>query len=150
MILRAAAFCGLTLAAVAAGAQAQETIEVVPLDPLPESEALGEQGPELAPQIHVTQGSAGRLRVLDKITGVVTDLALALGESAVVGHLTITLGDCRFPTDNPAGDAFGELTISYDVAATPIFVGWMIASAPALNALDHPRYDVWMLSCLTS
>ncbi len=42
------------------------------------------------------------------------------------------------------------MTITYDVAATPIFVGWMIASAPALNALDHPRYDVWMLSCLTS
>jgi hypothetical protein len=147
MILRAAFY---TLLLVAGSAWAQEAIEVTPLEPLPETEALGEQGPELAPQIHVSQGIAGRLRVLDKITGVVTDLTLALGESTAVGHLTITLGDCRYPTDNPAGDAFGEMTITYDVAATPIFVGWMIASAPALNALDHPRYDVWMLSCLTS
>ena len=147
MILRAALF---TLLLGAGSAWAQEAIEVMPLEPLPETEALGEQGPELAPQIHVSQGIAGRLRVLDKITGVVTDLTLALGESTAVGHLTITLGDCRYPTDNPAGDAFGEMTITYDVAATPIFVGWMIASAPALNALDHPRYDVWMLSCLTS
>jgi hypothetical protein len=147
MILRAALY---TLLLVAGSAWAQEAIEVTPLEPLPETEALGEQGPELAPQIHVSQGIAGRLRVLDKITGVVTDLTLALGESTAVGHLTITLGDCRYPTDNPAGDAFGEMTITYDVAATPIFVGWMIASAPALNALDHPRYDVWMLSCLTS
>ena len=147
MILRAALY---SLLLVAGSAWAQEAIEVTPLEPLPETEALGEQGPELAPQIHVSQGIAGRLRVLDKITGVVTDLTLALGESTAVGHLTITLGDCRYPTDNPAGDAFGEMTIAYDVAATPIFVGWMIASAPALNALDHPRYDVWMLSCLTS
>jgi len=31
----------------------------------------------------------------------------------------------------------------------PVFKGWMIASSPALNALDHPRYDVWVLRCIT-
>jgi len=149
-MIRLAATCGLALALMTAAAGAQEAIEVTPLEPLTNSEALGEQGPEIAQQIHVSQGVAGRLRVLDKITGVVTDLTLALGETSAVGHLTITLGDCRYPTDNPAGDAFGEMTISYDGSATPLFTGWMIASAPALNALDHPRYDVWMLSCLTS
>ncbi len=149
-MIRVAATCGLVLALNAAAVGAQESIEVSPLEPLAESEALGEQGPELAQQIHVSQGVAGRLRVLDKITGVVTDLTLTSGESATVGHLVITLGDCRYPTDNPSGDAFGEMTIAYDGAATPIFTGWMIASAPALNALDHPRYDVWMLSCSTS
>ncbi|MDA9980314.1 DUF2155 domain-containing protein, partial [Yoonia sp.] len=30
------------------------------------------------------------------------------------------------------------------------FAGWMLASAPALNAMDHPRYDVWALRCITS
>jgi len=25
----------------------------------------------------------------------------------------------------------------------------MIASSPALNALDHPRYDVWVMRCTT-
>ena len=149
-MIRLAATCGLALALVAGAAGAQEAIEITPLEPSAESESLGEQGPELAQQIHVSQGIAGRLRVLDKITGVVTDLTLALGESATVGHLTIALGDCRYPTDNPAGDAFGEMSISYDGFATPLFIGWMIASAPALNALDHPRYDVWMLSCMTS
>ena len=28
-----------------------------------------------------------------------------------------------------------------------LFEGWMIASSPALMALDHPRYDVWALRC---
>ncbi|MEC8294787.1 MAG: DUF2155 domain-containing protein, partial [Pseudomonadota bacterium] len=30
-----------------------------------------------------------------------------------------------------------------------MFRGWMMASAPALNALDHARYDVWPLRCNT-
>ena len=27
------------------------------------------------------------------------------------------------------------------------FYGWMFASSPALSALDHPRYDIWVLKC---
>ena len=35
-----------------------------------------------------------------------------------------------------------------DVRETaPRFSGWMFASSPALSALDHPRYDVWVVSC---
>ncbi|NOX82694.1 MAG: DUF2155 domain-containing protein [Alphaproteobacteria bacterium] len=30
-----------------------------------------------------------------------------------------------------------------------IFRGWMFASSPALNALEHPVYDVWVISCAT-
>ncbi len=30
-----------------------------------------------------------------------------------------------------------------------IFRGWMFASAPALNALEHPVYDVWVIDCKT-
>jgi hypothetical protein len=26
----------------------------------------------------------------------------------------------------------------------------MIASSPAISALDHPRYDVWVLRCIIS
>ena len=97
----------------------------------------------------VSVAPKGELRVLDKITGVVSDLVLASGESTTLGHLTVTLGECRYPTDNPSGDAFAEVTVMYRDNATPAFSGWMIASAPALNAMDHPRYDVWVLRCIT-
>lgn len=30
-----------------------------------------------------------------------------------------------------------------------IFRGWMFASSPALNALEHPVYDVWVIDCTT-
>ncbi len=97
----------------------------------------------------VTSAPGGELRVLDKTTGQVTDLTLATGETQKVGPLSVTLGDCRYPTDNPAGNAYAEMTIYYRDGADPVFQGWMIASAPALNAMEHPRYDVWVLRCIT-
>ncbi len=30
-----------------------------------------------------------------------------------------------------------------------IFSGWMFASSPALNALEHAVYDVWVIDCKT-
>ncbi|MGX9855839.1 DUF2155 domain-containing protein [Limimaricola variabilis] len=97
-----------------------------------------------------TQAPGGVVRVLDKITGIVTDLDLAAGESGTVGHLSIVLDECRYPADNPSGDAYERLEVRYRSVETPVFQGWMIASAPALNAMDHPRYDVWALRCKTS
>ena len=29
----------------------------------------------------------------------------------------------------------------------PLFTGWMFASSPALSALEHPVYDVWVIDC---
>ncbi len=31
-----------------------------------------------------------------------------------------------------------------------IFSGWMFASNPGLNALEHPVYDIWPIACKTS
>ncbi|MDZ7627108.1 MAG: DUF2155 domain-containing protein [Parvularculaceae bacterium] len=33
--------------------------------------------------------------------------------------------------------------------ANMIFSGWMFASSPALSALQHPVYDVWVIDCKT-
>ncbi len=30
-----------------------------------------------------------------------------------------------------------------------VFSGWMFASSPALNPLEHPVYDVWVIDCQT-
>lgn len=98
----------------------------------------------------VTSGTGGEMRVLDKVTGQVTDLTLGRGEQGRVGLVSVLLNDCRYPTNNPSGDAFAQVTVTYRGEAEPIFLGWMVASAPALNALDHPRYDVWALRCSTS
>ena len=59
----------------------------------------------------------------------------------------MTLGECRYPADNPAGDAFALVSIRTIQDDAAVFEGWMIASSPALSAMDHPRYDVWALRC---
>lgn len=92
---------------------------------------------------------AGILRWLDKLTGETADIELLLGQEAVSGRLSIRLDACRYPADNPTSDAEAHLTIRDTSVADPVFEGWMIASSPALSALDHPRYDVWVLRCVT-
>ena len=105
-------------------------------------EGLSEQAPA-----GVALAEGALVRGLDKVTGQILDFDLAQGESARLGRLTISAGECRYPADDPSSNAFAWLTILEDVASEPVFQGWMIAAAPALNALDHPRYDVWLIRC---
>lgn len=120
--LKAAVFGAL----IASGAQAAETIAV-----------------------EVSEGTGAVLRGLDKVSGNPVDLPLSVGETVAMGWLQITLGDCRYPVDNPSGDAFAWLVIRERNDEVPIFEGWMIASSPGLSALDHPRFDVWVIRCTT-
>lgn len=105
-----------------------------------------------APALSQSANSApgGVVRVLDKITGRVSDVPLRRGETADLGLLRVRMDECRYPSNNPTGDAYIRLELTYKGGAAPIFSGWMVASAPALNPLDHPRFDVWALRCVTS
>ncbi|SIO02787.1 DUF2155 domain-containing protein [Vannielia litorea] len=96
----------------------------------------------------VLQGPGAMLRGLDKLSSVTSDLEVRTGETVRYGHLRITLSDCRYPEGTPAR-ASAYVVIEDDNAEAPAFAGWMLASAPALNALDHQRYDVWVLRCTT-
>ncbi|KGB80493.1 MAG: DUF2155 domain-containing protein [Confluentimicrobium sp.] len=105
--------------------------------------------PALAQDLMET-APGGVVRVLDRVSGAVSDIELANGQTATYGRIEISLGECRFPADNPSSDAFALLTIRNTGADAPVFEGWMIASSPALSALDHPRYDVWVLRCTSN
>jgi hypothetical protein len=96
-----------------------------------------------------TVAPGGVLRWLDKLSGDTEDLALSAGQVVERGQLTIKLDECRYPTNDPASNAFAHLTIMDNRAKALAFDGWMIASSPALSAMDHARYDVWVLECDT-
>jgi hypothetical protein len=98
----------------------------------------------------IETGSGAVLRGLDKVNAEFQDIEILNGSSVRFERLVIDLGECRYPENNPAGDAYAFLTIRDQGAAEPVFQGWMLASSPALNALDHARYDVWVLRCKTS
>ncbi|MCQ0093869.1 DUF2155 domain-containing protein [Roseovarius sp. M141] len=102
-----------------------------------------------AAQDGATTGTGAMLRALEKISGETTDFTLTPGEQATFGRLSIEMDECRYPAGDPAADAFAYLIMREVGADTPVFSGWMVASSPALNALDHPRYDVWVLRCKT-
>ena len=87
---------------------------------------------------------------LTTLTGEVIDLSLQNGTTERLGFLSVTLNQCRYPAANPSGDAYVEIYVTYRDDPEPLFNGWMLASSPALEAMDHPRYDIWALRCITS
>lgn len=93
------------------------------------------------------RASAAMLRGLDKVSGRITDLPIQVGSAVRYGRLDIRLGECRYPAGDPSSDAFAQLTITDLRQNVTAFSGWMIASSPALSALDDARYDVWVMSC---
>lgn len=87
---------------------------------------------------------------LDKITGRTIKFDAAIGETVQFGALQVTPRACytRPPTEATNTDAFvevDEVTLKGDIKR--IFTGWMFASSPGLNAVDHPIYDVWLIDC---
>ena len=90
---------------------------------------------------------------LDKITARISTFEARVGETAVFGTFSITPRACRKrpPTETPENAAFVEIDEQKpDEEQIRLFTGWMFASSPALNAVEHPVYDVWLLDCRSS
>ena len=118
------------------------------LEPRPPGSVVGDDVTTVQ-EDEVSLGTGAILKGLDKLAGTVEDLTLKSGETTTLGWLTVSLGECRYPVDNPSGDAYAWLSVREEGNQTPIFEGWMVASSPALNALDHSRFDVWVSHCTT-
>ena len=113
--------------------------------------AISTSFPSLAQEgIQTTRGNGAILRALDKVSSDIRDLELAPGEAAEVGRLTVRLGECRYPTDDPNSDAYAQMVITDRNTGATLIDGWMVASSPALSSLDDARYDVWVLGCQTA
>ncbi len=153
--MRRAWVWALVIACSTGVAAAQDDDGGITLTPLLDLEGADDEGlfgeVEEVEQPNAAVADGGVVvRALDKVTGNLADIELTGGQSQRFGRLAVTLGECRYPVGNPAGDAYAFLVIRAAGQERPVFEGWMIASSPALNALDHPRYDVWVLRCITS
>jgi len=92
------------------------------------------------------------LRGLDKITGRAIDVAAPIGLPVRFGSLTITARYCYTvpPEEPPETEAFIQIDDGKQGEQPKrVFSGWMFASTPALSALEHPVYDVWVITCKT-
>ncbi|MCC5969347.1 MAG: DUF2155 domain-containing protein [Pararhodobacter sp.] len=109
--------------------------------------ALSQPGVAQSEGPTIASSDGVNLRGLDKLSGTSTDLPVSVGETVSYGRMEIALLACRYPAENPEAEAFAFLEITSEVNGERLFYGWMIASSPALNALDHARYDVWVMGC---
>lgn len=90
---------------------------------------------------------------LDKITGRITRFDVYIDETVLFGALEITPRACynRPPSETQRVSAFLEVDQrSLTGTSRRIFTGWMFADSPALHAVDHAVYDVWLIECKTS
>ena len=99
-------------------------------------------------------GNVGLFQGLDKITARIKTFEIKVGVSKTFGILDINLQKCVYskPLDEPESIAYIkvlDLSDKYSVTKDKllIFEGWIFASSPALNAMEHPVYDVSLISC---
>lgn len=87
---------------------------------------------------------------LDKVTARTRTFRVPVGATKDFGSLRITARHCYKtpPEEPPERKAFLEIVDRRpDRKPVEVFSGWMFSSSPALNALEHPVYDVWVIDC---
>jgi hypothetical protein len=92
-----------------------------------------------------------KLQSLDKVTARTMTFEVRVGSTVKFGPIYIKVQSCRKapPIDQPESAAFLQIwEVTSKEESKWIYSGWMFASSPALSAMDHPIYDVWVLDCL--
>lgn len=97
--------------------------------------------------------NTARMQAMDKITGRVSVIDVPVNGLANFGTFSILVRKCvtKSPEETPENTAFVDVVDNYKTdEPVNIFKGWMFSSTPALNAVEHPIYDVWLLKCYNS
>jgi hypothetical protein len=93
------------------------------------------------------------LRGLDKITGRPSVIVAPINQPVQYATLTITARYCYSTPQSETPETSAFLQIDEHRPDQPprrVFSGWMYASSPALNGMEHPIYDVWVITCKTN
>ena len=93
------------------------------------------------------------VRALEKVTARTEDIVIPIGQTVAFHSINILLRTCekRPPEEPPETSAFIEVSEErLDGETVTYFSGWMFASSPGLNGLEHPVYDIWVIDCKIS
>ena len=94
--------------------------------------------------------NTAHMQAMDKITGRVSEIDVPVNGLVNFGTFSILVRRCvsKSPEETPENTAFVDIVDNYQ-SENPInvFKGWMFSSTPALNAVEHPIYDIWLLNC---
>ena len=88
-------------------------------------------------------------KLLDKISNKLNDMSIKVNESEVIGSLNISVYSCftEPPNEIPEDYALIDVKDNFQNDEESIYKGWMISSSPDVTPLEHPIYDLWLLSC---
>lgn len=114
--------------------------------PLMAAEAAKEEEPPPAAREY----NAIVLQGLNKVTGRISRLEGPVGAALRFGAIEIVPRRCwkSPPEDRPENAALIDISeLVPNEAPKRIFLGWMFSSSPGLSGLEHPVYDVTVLSC---
>jgi hypothetical protein len=98
------------------------------------------------------EGRTATIQALDKITARISTLRVPIDDPVDFGTLSVTVRRCAYhpPEETPEDAAYLEVVDNgHDRSkpSRPVFTGWMFASSPAVSAMEHPVYDLTLLSC---
>ncbi len=106
------------------------------------------------------RGGAAIIQAIDKVTAETLKFEAPVGQPIRYKTLIITVRACETTAaDEEQPDSAVYMTIDSQPKAAPgraapaprqVFRGWMFASSPGLNPLQHPVYDAWLISCRAS
>lgn len=115
-----------------------------------QQQALPDVQPEQGPTDQKISNATAVFSGLDKITGRIYPFEVAVKETVQFGALRVTPQACytRPPTESQNTTGFVEVDeITLEGKIRRLFTGWMFATSPGLNAVEHPIYDVWLVDC---
>ncbi len=114
----------------------------------PEPARKEEPAPE--PKVEV-EGKGAILQGLDKVTARISTIEVNVGETVTFGSLSIRVRRCQRSRPDQKLERAAFLEIDNTDPTTKekkrVFSGWMFMSNPAISALEHPVYDVWVKDC---
>ena len=101
------------------------------------------------------ESQTAELQLLNKITARISTKSVPVGGGTEFGTLELRVHYCAYrpPEEPPENVAFimifdnGYAEKKPKEAQKALFSGWMFASSPAISGLEHPVYDVTLLSC---
>ncbi len=91
------------------------------------------------------------LQGLDKVTARVSTFEAPQDKIVRFGTLEVVVRTCSKapPEEPPESTAFIEIyNVRLGEEPVRVFSGWMFASSPALSAMEHPVYDIWIVDCI--
>jgi hypothetical protein len=100
------------------------------------------------------------LQALDKVTTETMRFEAPIGKSIRYKDLIFTVRACETAApDELAPEAVAYVVINSAPKAQPgrdpvrarqVFRGWMFASTPSVDPVEHPVYDAWLIACKTA